>query len=64
MICCRGSFCLPPLAAIGGQQLAYASLSLKHARDMDLLVPVDCVEVALQVLAAAGYALSDVAPLN
>jgi hypothetical protein len=39
-------------------QLAYGSLDSKHAMDIDLLVPPDRAEPALQLLEREGYALS------
>lgn len=38
-------------------QLAYRSLSLKHSKDIDLLVPPDFAETALQILERDGYSL-------
>ena len=38
-------------------QLAYASLSLKHGNDIDLLVLPDHVEAAMRLLEREGYAL-------
>src|SRR5581483_5667521 len=38
-------------------QLAYGSATIKQTRDIDLLVPPECVDSALQILAAEGYAL-------
>lgn len=38
-------------------QLAYGSLSIKHTRDIDMLVPPDHALQALQVLEAEGYVL-------
>jgi hypothetical protein len=40
------------------EQLAYSSLSLKQTRDIDLLVPPDRAETALQLLERDGYTLS------
>ena len=45
------------LKGVALAQLAYGSLNVKHARDIDLLVSPDCAEAALGVLAAEGYAL-------
>ncbi len=39
-------------------QLAYGSLGAKHARDIDLLVPPDRAEAAMQLLEREGYALA------
>jgi len=39
-------------------QLAYGSLKIKHARDIDLLVLPNRVEAALRILGHEGYALS------
>jgi hypothetical protein len=39
-------------------QLAYGSLSAKHARDIDLLVPPDRAEAAIRLLERQGYALT------
>jgi hypothetical protein len=36
-------------------QLAYGSLKLKHARDIDLLVPPERAEAAMQILERDGY---------
>jgi hypothetical protein len=38
-------------------QLAYGSCASKQTRDIDLLVPPDCAEAALQILEAEGYQL-------
>lgn len=43
-------------------QLAYGSLRVKHARDIDLLVPPDRAEIALRLLEQEGYALASPAP--
>lgn len=40
-------------------QLAYGSLSLKHGRDIDLLVPPPAALAAIERLEGAGYALQD-----
>lgn len=37
--------------------LAYGSLSLKHGKDIDVLVPPECAERALQLLEREGYGL-------
>jgi hypothetical protein len=42
-------------------QLAYGSLSLKHGRDIDLLVPPEHAEAALHILEQNGYALAKLA---
>lgn len=39
-------------------QLAYGSLGAKHARDIDLLVPPERAEAAMQLLEREGYALA------
>jgi len=39
-------------------QLAYGSLSLKHGKDIDILVPPGLAETALQILERDGYGLS------
>ena len=39
-------------------QLAYGSLGAKHARDIDLLVPPDRAETAMQLLEREGYGLT------
>ena len=46
------------LKGVALAQLAYGSLKTKHARDIDLLVPPDHAEAALQFLERDGYALS------
>jgi hypothetical protein len=49
-----------PVLALKGvslAKLAYGSLKLKHGRDIDLLVPADRAEAALQLLEHNGYAL-------
>jgi hypothetical protein len=46
------------LKGVALAQLAYGSLEIKHARDIDLLVPADRAEAALQLLERDGYALS------
>ena len=45
------------LKGVALAQLAYGSLEFKHARDIDLLVPQDRVEAALQLLERSDYAL-------
>lgn len=45
------------LKGVSLAQLAYGSLSLKHSKDVDLLVPPDRAEEALQLLERDGYAL-------
>jgi hypothetical protein len=40
------------------EQLAYGSLATKQTRDIDLLVPPGCAELALRVLEGNGYALA------
>lgn len=39
------------------EQLAYASIAIKQTRDIDLLVPVECAQLALQIIERVGYAL-------
>jgi Uncharacterised nucleotidyltransferase len=39
-------------------QLAYGALGAKHARDIDLLVPPDRAEAAMELLEREGYALA------
>lgn len=46
------------LKGVALAQLAYGSLRIKHARDIDLLVPPDFAEAALQILAGEGYAIA------
>ena len=46
------------LKGVALAQLAYGSLRSKHARDIDLLVPPDRAEAAMQLLEREGYALS------
>jgi len=46
------------LKGVALEQLAYASLSTKQTRDIDLLVPPDCAGEALQILERDGYTLS------
>jgi Uncharacterised nucleotidyltransferase len=46
------------LKGVALAQLAYGSLELKHARDIDLLVPPDRAAAALQLLERDGYSLS------
>lgn len=49
-----------PVRALKGvtlAQLGYGSLKTKDTRDIDLLVPPECVEAALQVLEGEDYAL-------
>lgn len=50
---------IPAVALKGAAlaQFAYGSLSIKHARDIDLLVPPDRAETALRLLESEGYAL-------
>lgn len=52
---------IPVLALKGASlaQLAYGLLTLKHGRDIDLLVPPDRALAAMQLLEGAGYALRD-----
>jgi hypothetical protein len=45
------------LKGVALAQLAYGSLKLKHARDIDLLVPLDRAEAALQLLERNGFVL-------
>jgi hypothetical protein len=50
-----------PVVALKGMalaQLAYGSLNIKETRDIDLLVPPNRAEAALQVLRLEGYTLS------
>jgi len=46
------------LKGVALAQLAYGSLTAKHARDIDFLVPPEHAEVGLQLLEREGYALS------
>jgi hypothetical protein len=46
------------LKGVALAQLAYGSPAIKHARDIDLLVPPDRAEAAQQVLEREGYALN------
>jgi hypothetical protein len=46
------------LKGVALAQLAYGSLTAKHTRDMDFLVPPDRAGAALQLLERKGYALS------
>lgn len=48
----------PVLKGVALAQLAYGSLKTKHARDIDLLVPADRAQAALQLLERDGYRLS------
>jgi hypothetical protein len=52
--------CIPVMVLKGVSlaQLAYGSLNSKHARDIDLLVPPDRAEAALQLIERESYALS------
>jgi hypothetical protein len=45
------------LKGVALAQLAYGSLTIKHARDIDLLVPPNGAEAAMQILERAGYGL-------
>lgn len=45
------------LKGVALAQLAYGSLNTKHARDIDLLVPAENADAALQLLEADGYRL-------
>jgi Uncharacterised nucleotidyltransferase len=45
------------LKGVALAQLAYGSLRLKHSRDIDLLVPPECVEAALRLVERDAYAL-------
>lgn len=45
------------LKGVALAQLAYGSIDTKHARDIDLLVPADRAEAALQLLQRDGYEL-------
>ena len=51
---------IPAIALKGAalEQLAYSSLSFKQTRDIDLLVPPERAEAALQLLERDGYTLS------
>jgi hypothetical protein len=47
-----------PIAFLKGQtleQLAYGTIGLRHAKDIDILIPPDCVEIAAGLLVQAGY---------
>jgi hypothetical protein len=46
------------LKGVALAQLAYGSLGAKHARDIDLLVPPERAEAAMQLLEGEGYILS------
>jgi hypothetical protein len=46
------------LKGVALAQLAYGSLGAKHARDIDLLVPPERAETAIQLLEREGYVLS------
>jgi hypothetical protein len=46
------------LKGVALAQLAYGSLGAKHARDIDLLVPPERAETAMQLLEREGYVLS------
>ncbi len=46
------------LKGVALAQLAYGTLDLKHARDIDLLVPPECAEAALALLERQDYALA------
>ena len=46
------------LKGVALAQLAYGSLTAKHARDIDFLVPPEHAEVGLRLLEREGYALS------
>ncbi|MGA8080152.1 MAG: nucleotidyltransferase family protein [Xanthobacteraceae bacterium] len=50
---------IPAVALKGAAlaQLAYGTLSIKHARDIDFLVPPDCAEAAIELLEREDYAL-------
>jgi Uncharacterised nucleotidyltransferase len=45
------------LKGVALAQLAYGSLKIKHARDIDLLVPPDFAKTALNILAGDGYTI-------
>jgi len=46
------------LKGVALEQLAYGSIAAKQTRDIDLLVPPECAERALQLLERDGYTLS------
>jgi hypothetical protein len=46
------------LKGVALEQLAYGSISTKQTRDIDLLVPPECAEAALQIIEDDGYALA------
>src|ERR1700722_1115609 len=46
------------LKGVALAQLAYGSLRAKHARDIDLLVPLERAETAMQILEREGYILA------
>ena len=50
---------IPAVALKGAAlaQLAYGTLSTKHARDIDVLVPPDCAEAAIELLEREDYTL-------
>ncbi|HEY1982269.1 MAG TPA: nucleotidyltransferase family protein [Xanthobacteraceae bacterium] len=45
------------LKGVGLALLAYGSLDLKQARDMDFLIPPECAEAALRLLEGEGYVI-------